>query len=83
MRTRPIERWTGAAALVAAMLIAAASAEAADRAVEPGAHRHAHRAVTVRHVLCVDGRAAIKPTKYVRKCAIASALPPAVVVRPY
>jgi len=60
-------------ALAAAVLIAAASAEAADRTIEPGMHRHTHRHVRVRD--CVDDRAAIKPTKYVRRCAIVSTVP--------
>jgi hypothetical protein len=60
------------AALAAAVLFGA-SAEAADRAVEPGTHRHVHRYVRVRD--CVDDRAAVKPTKYVRRCAIVSDVP--------
>ena len=72
------------AALAAGMLLGSAIAEAADRAVAPGAVRH-HRIVKVRHVVrfCVDDRAAIKPTKHVRPCAVASALPPPVVVPAY
>ena len=72
MRARPIARWTVLAALAGAL---AAGAEAADRSIEPGAYRvHRH----VRHVRvrdCVDDRAAIKPTKYVRRCAIVSTVP--------
>jgi hypothetical protein len=53
--------------------------QAADRAIEPGAarhrHAHVHRIVRIKHVPCIDDRAAIKPLKYIRRCAIASAPP--------
>jgi len=82
MRARTRHRWTGiagAAALAGAVLLGAASVQAADRAIEPGAQRRAHvrHHVKVRHVArwCIDDRAAIKPLKYVPRCAIASALP--------
>jgi len=71
-------------ALAAGVLLGTVIAEAADRPVAPGAVRH-HRIVKVRHVVrfCVDDRGAIKPTKHVRPCAVASALPPPVVIHPY
>jgi hypothetical protein len=84
MRARTSHRWTGiagAAALAGAVLLGAASVQAADQAIEPGAarHRHTHvrHHVKVRHVArwCIDDRAAIKPLKYIRPCAIALALP--------
>ena len=82
MRTRTM-RWNGLlAALSAIALLGAASAEAADRTIEPGATRHRHvrvqRAVKVKHVktrVCVDDRAAIRPLKYVVRCAVVSAVP--------
>jgi len=75
-------RWNGLlAALSAIALLGAASAEAADRTIEPGATRHRHarvHRVKVRHVktrVCVDDRAAIRPLKYVVRCAVVSAVP--------
>ena len=82
MTMRTMRRNGLLALLSAAVLLGVATAEAADRTIEPGATRHRHvrvqRAVKVKHVktrVCVDDRAAIRPLKYVIRCAVVSAAP--------